>query len=199
MRIRPARSFAIATAAAAALVGAALAQTMTAPDADTSTARAEAKTLIKAFATRLQGELKSALQEGGPTAAVHVCKEEAPAIAADLSAQSGWQVGRTSLKTRNPDNAPDAWERQVLKQFEDRKAAGEPVDQLAYAAVVEQDGVKTYRFMKAIPTGEVCLACHGSDLAPDLVETLDKAYPQDQARGFALGDIRGAFTLSKPL
>jgi hypothetical protein len=165
----------------------------------TSAADDQARDLIKAFATRLQGELKGALQEGGPTAAVRVCKEEAPAIAASLSEQSGWQVGRTSLKTRNPDNAPDAWEREVLEQFDDRKAAGQPVAGMTHAAVVEQDGGKRYRFMQAIPTGDVCLACHGSDLSSDLVEALDKAYPEDQARGFALGDIRGAFTLSKPL
>ena len=51
--------------------------------------------------------------------------------------------------------------------------------------------------MKAIPTGEVCLACHGKDINPDVASALDAAYPQDQARGYALGDIRGAFSVSK--
>jgi hypothetical protein len=189
----------LTTTAALALAGSVLAQTLSPETNDTADADAQARELTKAFATRLQGELKAGLKEGGPTAAVRVCKEEAPAIAASLSEQSGWQVARTSLKTRNPENAPDEWERQVLEQFDDRQAAGQPVADMTYAAVVEQDGAETYRFMKAIPTAEVCLACHGSDLSPDLVEALDKAYPEDQARGYELGDIRGAFTLSKPL
>jgi hypothetical protein len=70
---------------------------------------------------------------------------------------------------------------------------------MAYAEVVEKDGSKQFRFMKAIPTGEVCLACHGSSIAPAIAATLDEAYPDDQARGYKLGDVRGAFTLSKPL
>ena len=108
-------------------------------------------------------------------------------------------MGRTSLKTRNPNNAPDAWEARILEQFEALKAAGNPIDGMAYAEVVDTDGEKTYRFMKAIPTQEVCLACHGTDINPELAKAIDEAYPEDQARGYSAGDIRGAFTLSKPL
>jgi hypothetical protein len=160
----------------------------------------EAQALVKQFAGTLKGELKAALAEGGPEAAVGVCHERAPAIAESLSAQSGWSVGRTSLKTRNGAlNSPDAWETKVLEAFEQRAAAGEPVGPMRFDEVVEVDGQKTYRFMKAIPTDQVCLACHGSDIPPEVAAAIDKAYPDDQARGFAIGDIRGAFTLSKPL
>jgi len=186
-------------AAAVLLAGAAVAQTMAPPTSSTAAAAEQARALIGDFMTTLQGELKSGLQEGGPPAAVRVCEDVAPTIAGSLSDQSGWQVGRTSLKTRNLDNAPDPWEEQVLEQFKDRKTAGQPVSDMTYAAVVEEDGIKTYRFMKAIPTQEVCLACHGKNLSPELVEVLDKLYPEDQARGYEVGDIRGAFTLSKPL
>lgn len=200
MEAHPMRlSAALTTAAALTLAGASLAETQAPSTAGSADAPEQAQALIGDFMTKLQGELKGALQEGGPVTAIRVCKEEAPAIGASLSEQSGWQVGRTSLKTRNPDNDPDAWEKEVMQQFEQRKAAGTPVAELTYAEVVEDDGDKTYRYMKAIPTQEVCLVCHGSDLSPELVEALDKAYPQDQARGFQLGDIRGAFTLSRPL
>jgi hypothetical protein len=160
----------------------------------------EAKALIKEFATTLQGELQGAMKAGGPTEAIAVCKERAPAIAADLSARSGWAVGRTSLKVRNQAlNMPDGWETGVLESFEERKAAGEPVDTMAFAEVVEVDGAKQFRFMKAIPTGQVCLACHGTEITPEVKVALDEQYPGDQARGYSLGDIRGAFSLSKPL
>jgi hypothetical protein len=94
---------------------------------------------------------------------------------------------------------PDGWETGVLESFEERKAAGEPVDTMAFAEVVEVDGAKQFRFMKAIPTGQVCLACHGTEITPEVKVALDEQYPGDQARGYSLGDIRGAFSLSKPL
>ncbi|WP_295883081.1 DUF3365 domain-containing protein [uncultured Thiohalocapsa sp.] len=159
----------------------------------------QARQLIKTFATTLQGELKAAMQAGGPVNAVGVCKDKAPAIAAELSEESGWEVGRTSLKTRNTAlNAPDAWETEVLEQFESRKANGESPKGMTYASVVDTEDGKMYRFMQAIPTQQVCLACHGESIALDLANALDAAYPDDQARGYSLGDIRGAFTLSKP-
>lgn len=182
--------------ALAAAIGATsmVAMATTEEDAD------QAQQLIKDFATTLQGELKAALKEGGPVNAVSVCKEKAPAIAANLSEESGWDVGRTSLKTRNAAlNTPDEWERNVLEQFESRKANGEAPKGMSYASVVDTGDGKAYRYMQAIPTQQVCLACHGKDLPPDLVEAIDKAYPEDEARGYSLGDIRGAFTLSKPL
>jgi hypothetical protein len=183
-----------ALAIAAALAAAPLAA------AETTQEDAEqARQLIKTFATTLQGELKAAMQEGGPVNAVGVCKEKAPAIAAGLSEESGWEVGRTSLKTRNTAlNAPDAWETEVLEQFESRKANGESPKGMTYASVVDTEDGKMYRFMQAIPTQQVCLACHGESIALDLANALDEAYPDDQARGYSLGDIRGAFTLSKP-
>lgn len=160
----------------------------------------EAKGLVKEFATTLQGELQAALKAGGPAEAIGVCEDRAPAIAADLAARAGWEVGRTSLKVRNQAlNQPDAWETGVLDAFEQRKAAGEPLDTLAYGEVVEAEGGQRFRFMKAIPTAEVCLACHGSDITAEVAATLDAQYPGDQARGFSLGDIRGAFSLSKAL
>jgi len=65
--------------------------------------------------------------------------------------------------------------------------------------VVESDGEKRYRFMKAIPTAELCLVCPGETIAPDLAAAIEEAYQDDQARGFSIGDIRGVFTLSKPI
>jgi len=160
----------------------------------------QARELTREFAGTLKGELEAAMKAGGPTKAIGMCKERAPAIAADLSARSGWEIGRVSLKIRNPQlDTPDAWERQVLTRFDERKAAGEPVDTMAFAEVVTTDGTRKFRFMKAIPTGDVCLACHGTNITPEVAAALDAAYPQDQARGFAVGDIRGAFSLAKTL
>jgi hypothetical protein len=159
----------------------------------------EAKGIVKSFFGQLKGELQAAMKQGGPTHAILICQARAPAIAQELSNKTGWEVGRTSLKLRNPANAPDAWELAVLEKFEARKAGGEDPMKIAHAEVVEQDGGRTFRFMKAIPTGKLCLACHGTEISPEVAEVLDRQYPSDQARGFREGDLRGAFTLTKPL
>jgi hypothetical protein len=158
----------------------------------------EAKALTQEFATTLKRELEAAIQSGGPIKAIGVCEERAPDIAAGLSARTGWAVGRVSLKPRNAKiGQPDAWEEQVLTRFDERKAAGEPVETMAFSEVVEKDGTRQFRFMKAIPTGELCLACHGREITPEVTAALDEAYPGDSARGYAIGDVRGAFTLTK--
>jgi len=162
--------------------------------ADVQQLTAEGAALIPPFQQQLLDTVKAAMQEGGPVKAVEACQLLAPQITAQHS-QAPWKVGRTALKLRNPNNAPDAWERQVLEQFAARAAAGEPVMELKHAEIVDGE----FRLMKAIPTGEPCLACHGQNLKPELAAVIDQRYPQDQARGFALGELRGAFTLRRSL
>jgi hypothetical protein len=109
------------------------------------------------------------------------------------------RLGRTTLKARSPGNAPDAWERAVLQDFEDRKAAGDDIASLEHHEIFESDGRREFRYMKAIPTNQLCLQCHGKAIPPDVREKLDELYPDDRARGFAFGDIRGAFTVRQPM
>lgn len=152
------------------------------------------------FGGALKKELEEAIKSGGPVNGIVVCHERAGQIATDLGSKLDMIVGRTSLKTRNPSNAPDNWELAVLKQFEARKEVGEPVDKLEFSAVIEDDqGQKTFRYMKAIPTTALCLSCHGKQLDPEVEAKLKALYPNDTARGFQEGDLRGAFTIAQPL
>jgi hypothetical protein len=159
----------------------------------------EARGLVKAFMGELKGELQAAMKDGGPVNAIGVCNLKAPEIAAQKSAESGWELARTSLKNRNPDNAPDPHESNILQMFDARKAAGEDVTAMEMTWTMQKDGKRYFRYMKAIPTGEICLKCHGHALNPEVAEKLDALYPDDKARGYEKGDIRGAFTFQKPL
>ncbi|MGC9456381.1 MAG: Tll0287-like domain-containing protein [Halothiobacillaceae bacterium] len=152
------------------------------------------KAAMMDFGKQLRGELQSAMKEGGPPAAIDVCHSRAPEIAQQVSDKHGVMVSRTSLKPRA--EAPDAWERAVLEKFEEQKAAGKPVAEIAYFEVVDVDGTDELRFMKAIGTDTVCLTCHGTDVDAKLKEKIVKLYPEDQAMGFKEGDIRGAFSIS---
>ena len=153
----------------------------------------EAAAQIPPFAEQLLGTVRQASDEGGPTAAVRACQALAPQIASEHS--GAWQLGRTSLKVRNPNNAPDAWERAVLERFASAAEAGTPVKDLRHGE--EIDG--QYRYMQAIAVGEPCLACHGKAIKTEIREAIDQYYPHDQARGYQVGELRGAFTLSRPI
>ena len=87
----------------------------------------------------------------------------------------------------------------MLTSFASRAAAGEDLTKIEQTEVVERDGQRTFRFMKAIPTAELCVTCHGASLKPEIQVRLKELYPTDQATGFAVGDLRGAFTLRKRL
>jgi hypothetical protein len=153
----------------------------------------------KEFMQTLKQELLAGMQDGGPVNAISVCNLSAPAIANTYSIRKGWDVGRTSLKVRNPANAPDTWERSVLESFEQRKRAGEDPAKMEHHEVITRNGVSTFRYMKAIPSARLCLACHGEQVDSTTSERLKKLYPDDQALGYRIGDIRGAFSISQPL
>lgn len=168
--------------------------------ADKAALAEEGKKIFMSFGETLKGHLKSGLESGGPAKALEVCHKIAPSVAEDLSNKHNVKLSRTSLKLRNPDNAPDAWEKNVLMNFEKRKAAGEDVKKIAYSEIVTENGQRYFRMMKAIPTAEKpCLACHGTNIKAEIAETINSLYPGDQATGFKAGDIRGAFTLKKTL
>jgi len=155
----------------------------------------ESRSLVQSLAARLKAELKEGLEQGGPVAAVNICKDVAPQIASEVSRRSGARVMRTSLRYRNPGNAPEDWQVSVLEDFESRAAALKNPAPLEYF-VAGKDG--RVRYMSAIRIDGVCLACHGETLAPPLQERLDAEYPHDKAIGYRLGDVRGAFSVSWP-
>lgn len=153
----------------------------------------ESRKVIKEFGGKLIKELKHSLEEGGPVKAIKICNIEAPDIAAELSDKYEWDIGRTSLKTRNPNNNPDEWELAVLQQFEQRKQNGEPIAKLEYSEETKEG----FRYMKAIPTKGLCLTCHGENIQEPLKATLSELYPQDRATDFKVEDIRGAFSITQ--
>ncbi|MCP4389502.1 MAG: DUF3365 domain-containing protein [Gammaproteobacteria bacterium] len=170
-------------------------QSLPAADADKAQLKQEAISIVKKFGGSLKPELKNAIQTGGPAHAISICSEKAPSIAQRLSNDSGWMVKRVSLKARNRTALPDAWEKKVLQQFDQRQANGESAAKMAYAEIV--DG--SFRFMKAQGVEAVCMNCHAAEVKPEVEAALKEKYPQDRARGYELGQIRGAFSLSRDL
>ena len=157
------------------------------------------KETIGKFAKTLKGELKKAVKEGGLANAIGVCSKKATPIAEKISKENGLTIKRISIKNRNPNNVPSEWQRKVLENFALKHAAGGNLKKMAYAKIVETDGKKQFRFVKAIPTGKLCLKCHGEKVDAKVEAKLAELYPDDKARGFKQGDLRGAFVVTKDL
>lgn len=139
--------------------------------------------LLAPFKSDLKQALMSGMQEG-PAAAIEVCSELAPGIAASLSVD-GVQMGRSSHKLRNPGNAAPDW----LVPLIDGYASGQ--DELLPRSVTLGDGRTGYA--EPIIVQPVCLTCHGAEIDDAVAAQIAALYPADRATGFATGDFRGVF------
>ena len=170
--------------------------------ADEPAGLAEARKVASSVPPKLLQVLSEEIARGGPESAIAVCREKAPELARAASEQTGWNIRRVSLRNRNPKAVPDTWERAALEEFDRRAALGEnPATLEKGEAVVTDAGRPEYRYMKALPVQQICLACHGASdkLTPAVTSQLHKLYPDDKGVGYSLGQIRGAMTIRKAM
>ena len=115
-------------------------------------------------------------------------------IANDFSLMTGHKLKQTSLKLRNPSNAPDKWEKKVLELFSSSKhSKGEGFGEMIAANVK-----KVYRYMQPIYLDKACIQCHGNKEAvrPEIIQFLKRKYPHAQAFGYKEGDLRGGISIT---
>ncbi len=169
---------------------------------DVAALTAETKKAVLPVVPKVVNAMQEAVADKGVAGAIPVCKEQAPALIAQKRQETGWDIRRVSLKSRNAERGtPDLWEARVLADFNIRAANGEKPETLEKSEIVTLDGKPVLRYMKALPTGDVCLKCHGpaDSLDAGLKAKLTENYPHDQATGYAKGQIRGALTVKRPL
>jgi methyl-accepting chemotaxis protein len=115
-------------------------------------------------------------------------------VANDFSLMTGQKLKQTSLKIRNPSNAPDEWEKKMLKFME----TSEYSHGKGFGEIVKTNGNKSYRYMKPIYVEVACLQCHGNKerVKPAIRLFLKKKYPFDEAFGYKEGDLRGGISIT---
>jgi hypothetical protein len=161
----------------------------------------ENRKIAQEFVQKLGTILKQQLESGGAESAIAVCKQAAPALAAEYSTD-GRVVKRVSLKPRNQAlGTPDEWETRMLESAEQALQSGQAISGLEYSEVREEAGGRWLRYLKPIATQPMCLQCHGKPYQiPDNVKArLSAEYPDDQATGYAAGAIRGAVSIRRKL
>ncbi|WP_442506168.1 c-type heme family protein [Novipirellula sp. SH528] len=149
--------------------------------------RAVAAKAKDALFTRLSARLMEVMQSEGPAAAINVCSNEAIAIAEAVGKEHGVEIGRTSFKLRNRANAPRDW----VKPFVEER-----VDTPQYTPL----GNDSLGAVFPIHMSVKCLMCHGgeNDVLDVVKLELAKRYPDDEATGFKLDDLRGWFWVEVP-
>lgn len=165
---------------------------------DLLTLQQDAQQRIKLFSGELKTKLSQAIQQGGLTSGVEVCKEQAPLIASKWS-EDGWKLSRTSNKVRNTSNNATDWQLSVLNKFAQQLNTGTAITDINYAAVIHENAQQKFRYMQPIMMDTLCLACHGSHIAPEIKRHIQQNYPDDLAIGFSKGELRGAFVAEKSL
>lgn len=182
------------------IIGAALCMGMTTADEELRRLTDEGRRMSGRIIEQIRGELMKELERTGPLRAIIVCKYSAPEITSALSRQHGMRITRVSLRPRNrATGEADAWEQQVLLDFEKRQARGDKPETLEHSEIVQEPAGRFFRYMKALPTAPVCATCHGSNLSEGVKAQLASEYPGDKGADYAVGSIRGAVSIKKGL
>jgi hypothetical protein len=162
---------------------------------DEAKALAVCEKLVGEFQATLKNELISALEDGGPEGAVSVCNLQAPVIAYSMSQKPGVSIKRVSLLQRNQHFKPDSLEAVVLGRF---AAIKQEAPQVYSELTIDSAGTRRFHYLKEIKVDQICLNCHGNPdrFSAELKTILADKYPGDRAVGYAIGDSRGAFSVT---
>jgi hypothetical protein len=176
----------VTTAASAASAPPAAPTPTPPPAADSASPKGRAIAATGAFQKALKGALTSAIDAGGPVAAVDVCHGVAPALAKQHST-GGVVVGRAGVRLRNQANTTPDWLKAPMASW---KAVAGPDDAPEVFEATLDDG--TYVYASALRAQPLCLTCHGEAVAADVKAAVAARYPDDAATGFGPGALRGA-------
>jgi len=152
----------------------------------------------RALNRTLREKVKASMAEVGPSGTVAVCYYQAQALAGEVSANEGVTVRRTSLRIRNPRNAPDPYEKQLLARLETLHREGNLPAEVFEEQVT--DGRRVYRYAKPLLVEPMCLTCHGrgEEIPEGVRRELEVRYPDDAATGYRPGDLRGIVSVIIP-
>jgi len=149
------------------------------------------------YMKELKGVLIEQIQTGGVLQAVSVCSDTAQILTNEFGLSKGLFIRRVSLKNRNTNNYPDDFEKGVLNRFQLLHQNNGLTSEAEYAEITTEDDIKYLRYLKPIVIQAECLNCHGneSDMMPEVNKLITQKYPDDKAKGYKTGDLRGAVSI----
>lgn len=140
---------------------------------------------------KLASALMKAVQDSGVNYALQFCSLNA--LDLTKSTVEGVEISRVSHKPRNPLNAANSEEMDIIGRYE--KLVAQNVG--PSPEVVEKTDHFLYYSPILIPAN-LCLNCHGKpgvEIAEENFISIQMLYPEDKAIDFALGDLRGMWKI----
>jgi hypothetical protein len=147
---------------------------------------------------QLLTNLQKAIAEEGLPGAIDFCKVNALPILRRLDSAYSIRIRRVSSKPRNPEDAPDELEFPLLDAYAynaENNIKSDPNIQK-----IQGGEVLLYTKPIVIPNG-MCLNCHGvdgKDVDSQTSKKLEELYPNDPAKGYKIGDLRGMWSVRIP-
>jgi Protein of unknown function (DUF3365) len=143
----------------------------------------------------LGGQLKKSMQEGGASEAINFCNVNAYPLLDTFRSSYDVGIRRVSLRIRNPMDAPNEIESQILEAYQYNIENDLPLDDN-----LQEIGDTVILFSRAIVLNNgLCLNCHGdieNEINPEVRGIITRLYPNDNATGHSLGDLRGMWSIT---
>jgi len=140
----------------------------------------------------LMAELNVEIQKNGVPAAIDYCSLHAIPITDSISRAEEVEISRVSHRYRNPSNAANEKEIEMIEKYISQQREGEEL----LPQVVTEKGHKIY-YGPILLAAPLCLKCHGpyNEIDAEVKNTLNEKYPNDQAVDFNLNEVRGMFKI----
>ncbi len=145
----------------------------------------------------LSAEVVRAIRDGGPQHAIKYCNARANPLVDSISKSLGVKIARVSHKRRNPNNAANQYERELIKKYIEQLQSG---GEKPAPVVINVDSGYIF-YAPIVIEKPLCLTCHGvvgRELSPELHEFIKQHYPTDSAYNFRMGDLRGLWKIFVP-
>ena len=149
------------------------------------------KQISSNLSSALLVKLSSEIQEHGITDAIKYCSVHALPLTDSISNAEKVVISRVSHKNRNPLNAANNEEMELIKKYITQIENGTSL----LPTVVEKEKRHIY-YSPIVISMPTCLKCHGkpdTDIDVPVLNTLNALYPEDKATGFEMGQLRGLF------
>ena len=141
----------------------------------------------------LGSTLKKTIQQQGIPEALKYCNLNAYPLVDSIEQKYSVIIKRASTDIRNPLDKPDDAELEFILAFQDSLASGKTLQPM-----VEVHEKEIHFVRPIILNDEVCLNCHGrigTDIPNENYQVIKALYPDDQATGHVLGDLRGIWSI----
>lgn len=159
---------------------------------DLSAYKEKSGEFVEATQKVLASNLIGAIQEKGTEGALEFCNIRAIPLTDSMAVELQAHIKRVTDQPRNPDNLANELELEYIRSAKSDLSEGNEV-----TPAIHYTNGKVFGYYPII-TNQLCMQCHGntnSQINQATLEKLKTLYPDDQATGYDVGELRGIWVV----